>query len=86
MSSDYDRQLRDVEEEFGMLDPAAHPETTKHEVIQELAGKTIEHIAVIRQDPEVFGDVLYVHFTDGTTLRLEAGMSDVYGLLRWKVT
>lgn len=86
MSSDYDRQFWDVEDELGTLDPAAHPETTQHDVLQELAGKTIEHIAVIRQDLEVYGDVLYFHFTDGTTLRLEAGMSDFYGLLKWKVT
>lgn len=41
---------------------------------------------VVRQDPEVFGDVPCVYFTDGTTLRLEAGMSDLYGLLKWTVT
>lgn len=86
MSSDYDGQFRDVEDELGTLDPAAHPETTEQEVLQQLAGKTIKHVAVIRQDPEVFGDVLYVHFTDGTVWRLEAGMSDLYGLLKWKVT
>lgn len=86
MGSNYEKQLQDVEERLGSADPARQPETTKQEVLPELTGKTVERTGVVRQDPEVFGDVLYVFFTDGSTLKLEAGMSDLYGLMKWKVT
>ncbi len=86
MSSDYEKQLQDAEGQPGTVDPAHQPQTTRQETLPELTGKTIECTEVVRQDPEVFGDVLYVYFTDGTTLKLEAGIDDLYGLLRWKIT
>jgi hypothetical protein len=84
--SDYEKRLEDVDEQLRTVPPEGHPEPVRQETLQEFAGKTIERTEVIRQDPEVFGDVLYIHFTDGTTLRLEAGIDDLYGLLRWKIT
>jgi hypothetical protein len=84
--SDDEKQLQDVDEQLRTVPPEGQPKPVKQETLQELSGKTIERIEVVRQDPEVFGDVLYVYFTDGTTLKLEAGIDDLYGLLRWKVT
>lgn len=85
MGSEDAMRLQDLDEQLRKVAPEDQP-PTHEEALPELVGKTVERIEVVRHDPETFGDVLYVFFTDGTTLEIESGMNELYGLLRWQVT
>ncbi len=86
MGSEYEERMEEVEEHLGTTDSAGAVQTTQHEVLQELKGKVVERVEYVKLDPDVFKDVLCIFFVDGTVLELEAGVNDLFGVMKWTLS
>lgn len=86
MGSEYEERMEEIEEELGTTDTAGAVQTTQREVLEELKGKVIERVEYVKMDPDVFGDMLCIFFMDGTVLELEAGVNDLFGVMKWTVS